>query len=66
MSEARYDTATNESAENLLQRAVESLRQESASIQVKMQALTEEEKARVKKIEAAVPLIDQALAELGG
>ena len=64
MSEARYDT--NESAENLLQRAAESLRQESASIQVKMQALTEEEKARVKKIEAAVPLIDQALAELGG
>ncbi|HEX7772449.1 MAG TPA: hypothetical protein VF435_08500 [Pyrinomonadaceae bacterium] len=66
MSEARYDTSTNESAEKLLQRAAESLRQESASIQVKMQALTEEEKARVKKIEAAVQLIDQALAELRG
>ena len=66
MSEARYDTATNESPENLLQRAAESLRQESARIQVKMQALTEEEKARVKKIEAAVELIDQALAQLGG
>ena len=62
MSEASYD----ESAENLLQRAAESLRQESAHIQVKMQALTEEEKARVKKIEAAVESIDQALAELGG
>ena len=66
MSEARYDTATNESPENLLKRAAESLRQESASIQVKMQTLTEEEKARVKKIEAAVELIDQALTELGG
>ena len=66
MSEARYDTATNESPENLIQRAAESLRQESAHIQVKMQALTEEEKTRVKKIEAAVELIDQALAQLGG
>lgn len=64
MSEARYDTATNESPESLLQRAAESLRQESARIQVKMQALTEEEKARVQKIEAAVELIDQALAQL--
>ena len=66
MSEKGYGTSTNESPENLLQRAAESLRQESASIQVKMQALTEEEKARVKKIEAAVQLIDQALAQLGG
>ena len=66
MSEARYDTATNESAEDLLRRAAESLQQESARIQIQGRALTEEEMTRVKKIESAVELINQALAQLGG
>ena len=66
MSEARYDTATNESPEDLLNRAAETLRQESASIQIQGRPLTEEEKSRVKKIESAVELINQALAQLGG
>ena len=65
MSEARYDTATNESPEDLLQRAAEALQQESGSIQKQMHALTEEEMTRVKKIEAALELINQALAQLG-
>jgi hypothetical protein len=65
MSEARYDRATNESSEDLLKRALESLQQESASIQIQGRALTEEEMSRVKKIESAVELINQALAQLG-
>ena len=64
MSEVRYDT--NESPEDLLKRAAESLRQESASIQIQGRALTEKEMTRVKNIEAAVELINQALAQLGG
>ena len=65
MSEARYDTATNESPEDLLQRAAETLQQESGNIQKQMHALTEEEMTRLKKIEAALELINQALAQLG-
>ena len=65
MSEARYDTATNERPEDLLKRAAETLQQESASIQIQGRALTEEEMSRVKKIESAVELINQELAQLG-
>ena len=65
MSEARYNTATNERPEDLLRRAAETLQQESASIQIQGRALTEEEMSRVKKIESAVELINQALAQLG-
>lgn len=66
MSEARYDTATNESPGDLLKRASQNLQQESASIQIQGRALTEEEMTRVKKIESAVELINQALAQLEG
>jgi len=60
MSEARY-----ESPEDLLQRAAKNLQQESGNIQKQMHALTEEEMTRVKKIGAALELINQALAQLG-
>lgn len=66
MSEARYENDANEGAEDLLRRATTSLQQESARIQVQGRALTEEEMTRVKKIESAVELINQALAQLGG
>jgi len=64
MSEAAYET--NESAEDLLKRAAQSLQLESAHIQIQGRALTEEEMTRVKKIESAVELINQAFAQLGG
>ena len=63
MSDTDYNTA-NEGAEELLRRAGQSLEQESASIQIQGRALTNEEEARVKKIGAAVDLINQALKEL--
>jgi hypothetical protein len=40
------------------------LQQESASIQIQGRALTDEEQARIKQIEAAGKLINQALDEL--
>ena len=60
MPEGRYETP-----EDLLKRAAESFRQESAGIQIQARPLTEGEKARVTKIESAVELINQALDELG-
>jgi hypothetical protein len=47
-------------------RAAQSLQQESADIQIQGRALTEEEMTRVKKIESAVELINQAFAQLRG
>jgi hypothetical protein len=63
MSEARYE---NESPEDLLERAAQALQSESGNIQKVGRALTEEEKARVKKLGAAIDLINQALAQLEG
>ena len=61
MSEARYE---NESPEDLLERAAQALQSESGNIQKVGRALTEEEMARVKKLGAAIDLINQALAQL--
>jgi hypothetical protein len=64
MSDTDYGNAAHESAEELLNRAVQKLQQESASIQIQGRALTDEEQARIKQIEAAGKLINQALDEL--
>lgn len=65
MPETKFQTETEDTAEKLLERALESLRQESGRIQIQAKALTDEEKARLTKIESAVELIDQALGKLG-
>ena len=64
MSDTDYGNAADESAEELLNRAVQKLQQESASIQIQGRPLTDEEQARIKQIEAAGKLINQALEEL--
>lgn len=57
---------THDPASDLLKRVRDNLQQESAHIQIQGRALTDEEKRRVEKIGRAIPLIDQALNELGG
>jgi hypothetical protein len=64
MSDTDYRNAGEESAEELLNRAVQKLQQESAGIQIQGRALTNQEQARIKQIQAVVELINQALKEL--
>ena len=52
---------TTYAPEELLGRAIESLRQETASIQIQGRPLFEQEKARIAQIDAAVESIDKAL-----
>ena len=55
---------TNESPEELLNRAVKNLEQESAGIQIQGRALTPQEKTRLESIGKAVEIINQAIKVL--
>jgi hypothetical protein len=63
MANSDYEM-TNESPEELLNRAVKNLEQESAGIQIQGRPLTPQEQTRVESIGKAVEIINQAIKVL--
>lgn len=58
--------ADGNSTNDQLRAVIEALQQEAAHIQIQGRTLSEAEKQRVEQIQSALPLLEEALAKLGG